>query len=113
MELSRLLKALGDPTRLRIFQSLLERKHCIRSLSKKLNITESAVSQHMKILREADMVYGQKYGYHTHYLPKQEALDFLHESFGSMKLQSATVDRDMTRCQCEYRTDTEENKISD
>ena len=103
MELAAMLKALGDPTRLKIFQSLLERKHCVRSLSKKLNISESAISQHMKILREADMVYGEKYGYHTHYLPKQEAVDFLNECFATMKCQSETVDRDMTTCQCEYR----------
>ena len=103
MDLTVMLKALGDPTRLKIYQALLERKHCVRSLSKKLGITESAISQHMKILREADMVYGEKYGYHTHYLPKQEAVDFLYECFGRMKQLSQTVDRDMTSCQCEYR----------
>lgn len=103
MDLAVMLKALGDPTRLKIYQALLERKHCVRSLSKKLGITESAISQHMNILKKADMVYGEKYGYHTHYLPKQEAVDFLHQSFGFMKQQSQTVDRDMTTCQCEYR----------
>ena len=103
MELSQMLKALGEPTRLSIYQSLLERKHCVRSLSKKLNMTESAISQHMKVLREAGMVYGEKYGYHTHYLPKQEAIDFLNDSFAIMKSQSETVDRDMTTCQCEYK----------
>lgn len=34
MELDRMLKALGEPMRLKIYQSLLERKHCVRSLSK-------------------------------------------------------------------------------
>lgn len=103
MELSAMLKALGDPTRFKIYQSLLERKHCVRSLSKKIGISESAISQHMKVLREADMVYGEKYGYHTHYLPKQEAIDFLYDCFGTMKKQSETVDRDISSCQCEYR----------
>lgn len=112
MELAAMLKALGDPTRFKIYQSLLERKHCIRSLSKKLNITESAISQHMKILREAEMVYGEKYGYHTHYLPKQEAVDFLYKCFGNMKRQSETVDRDMTSCQCEFRTELKEMKVT-
>ena len=49
MELSVCLKALGDPTRLTIFQQLLIRKHCTRSLSKKLGISEPAISQHLKI----------------------------------------------------------------
>ena len=103
MELARMLKALGEPTRLTIYQALLERKHCVRSLSKKLGISESAISQHMKIMKAADLVYGEKFGYHTHYLPLQEAVDFLTEQFQKMQTASLTVDRDMTVCQCEYR----------
>ena len=103
MELDRMLKALGEPMRLKIYQALLERKHCVRSLSKKLGISESAISQHMKVMKEAGLVYGEKFGYHTHYLPLQEAIDFLTEQFKTMQAASMTVDRDMTVCQCEYR----------
>ena len=103
MELDRMLKALGEPTRLKIYQALLERKHCVRSLSKKLGISESAISQHMKIMKDADLVYGEKFGYHTHYLPLQEAVDFLTEQFQKMQTASLTVDRNITVCQCEYR----------
>ena len=103
MELDRMLKALGEPTRLKIYQALLERKHCVRSLSKKLGISESAISQHMKIMKNANLVYGEKFGYHTHYLPLQEAVDFLTEQFQKMQTASLTVDRDMPVCQCEYR----------
>ena len=103
MELSVMLKALGDPTRFAVYRQLLARKHCVRSLSRKLGITESAVSQHMKVLREAGMVYGEKFGYHTHYLPRQEALDQLSEAFEAMRRQSAALDRDSRSCQCEFR----------
>ena len=103
MEFDRMLKVLGEPTRLKIFQCLLERKHCVRSLSKKLGISESAVSQHMKIMKDAELVCGEKYGYHTHYLPLQKAVDFLTEQFEQMKSASLNLDRDMTFCQCEYR----------
>ncbi len=103
MELSVMLKALGEPTRLSIFQQLLLRKHCVRSLSKKLGITESAISQHMKVLREAGLVCGERYGYHIHYLPKQEALDELFLAFGQMKQQSSELCRDPLICQCEFR----------
>ena len=103
MELDLMLKALGEPMRLKIYQALLERKHCVRSLSKKLGISESAISQHMKVMKHADLVYGEKFGYHTHYLPQQEAIDFLTEQFQNMQTASMTVDRDMTVCQCEYR----------
>ena len=63
--------------RLKIYQALLERKHCVRSLAKKFGISESAISQHMKVMKDAGLVYGEKYGYHTHYLPLQDAVDYL------------------------------------
>ena len=107
MELGCMLKALGEPMRLKIYQTLLERKHCVRSLSKKLGISESAISQHMKVMKEAGLVSGEKFGYHTHYLPVQEAADFLAEQFLVMQAASRSVDRDMTRCQCEYRKEEE------
>ncbi len=103
MDLSVMLKALGEKTRLAIFQQLLIRKHCVRSLSRKLGITESAISQHMKILKEAGLVYGERYGYHIHYLPKQEALDELSKAFEQMKAQSVAPCRDLQICQCEFR----------
>ncbi|MBE5971354.1 MAG: winged helix-turn-helix transcriptional regulator [Lachnoclostridium sp.] len=108
MDLERMLKALGEPMRLKIYQALLERKHCVRSLSKKFGISESAVSQHMKVMRDAGLVYGEKYGYHTHYLPVQTAIAYLSGQFEQMRSASLTVDRDMTVCQCEYRKEGEQ-----
>ena len=62
----------------------------------------------MKVLKEAELVYGEKYSYHTHYLPQQDAVDYLTEQFEKMRTASVTVDRDMTVCQCEYRKEGEE-----
>ena len=103
MDTALLLKSLGDPTRFMIFQQILARKHCVRSLSKKMSISESAVSQHMKILREAGLVYGERFGYHIHYLPSQEALDFLTDEFAKMKDLSMQLCRDPGACNCEFR----------
>ena len=103
METNQMLKALGEPMRFKIFNCLLERKHCVRSLSKKLGITESAISQHIKVMKEAGLVYGEKYGYHIHYLPSQDALNLLVICFTEMKEKSLVLARDMTKCQCEYR----------
>ena len=107
MDIGMMLKALGEPMRFRIYSQLLERKHCVRSLSKKLGVTESAISQHMKIMREAGLIYGEKYGYHTHFLPKQEAIDMLAGLFEEMRKKAETVDRDMTVCNCEFRGEDE------
>ena len=108
MEAEKILKELGEPMRFKIFKCLLKRKHCVRSLSKKLGISESAISQHLKVMREADMIYGEKYGYHTHYLPRQDTLDFLANLFDDMRKQSLLLDRDMSVCQCEYRKEDAE-----
>ena len=59
-------------------------------------------------MREADMIYGEKYGYHTHYLPRQDTLDFLANLFDDMRKQSLLLDRDMSVCQCEYRKEDAE-----
>lgn len=109
MELELIMKALGVPMRLKIFSQLLERKHCIRSLAKKLNITESAVSQHMKVLREAGLVYGERYGYHIHYFPKQEAVNFLVDVFERMRRHSLQLDRNPNVCNCEFRRNRDEH----
>ena len=108
MDLTLCLKALGDPTRLTIFQQLLIRRHCTRSLSRKLGITEAAVSQHLKVLREAGLVYTERYGYHKHYLPAKEAMDFLADAFAQMReaaLQPATGN---CMCQCALCSQTPE-----
>ena len=111
MELSTCLKALGDPTRFMIFRQLLIRKHCTRSLSKKLGFTEATISQHLKILYEAGMVYKEKYGYHMHYLPTQAAVDFLASSFEEMRRASLALNRDPKVCQCEYRRQMENEPV--
>lgn len=103
MELIKIMKALGEPMRMRIYQAILERKHCVRSLSKKLGVSEPAISQHIKVMREAGLVYGEQYGYHTHYLPQEEALHFVLEAFSTMEEKSQALDRDAKTCNCEYR----------
>lgn len=107
MELNLILKVLGEPTRLAILQALLERKHCVRSLSNKLGITESAVSQHLKRMRDAGLVYAEQYGYHTHYYPSTEALEFLEKEIQTMLGQSRGLDRADKDCHCAFKTGKE------
>ncbi|MFW5893168.1 MAG: ArsR/SmtB family transcription factor [Bacillota bacterium] len=69
------MKALGDKTRYRIVTLLLEHDYCVNALVKRLNATQSAVSQHLKILREAGLVIGEKRGYFTHYRMERGRLE--------------------------------------
>ena len=63
----RLLKALFEPRRYLLMQRMAERTYCVRALAKLSALSEPAVSQHLKVLREAGLVYGVKRGYYTHY----------------------------------------------
>ena len=71
------IKALADENRLKIIKLLLYNNLCVGALAKKLQISESAVSQQLKILREADLVMGEKKGYFVHYKVKNEKLQNL------------------------------------
>lgn len=66
------LKAIADENRLKIIKLLLTKNYCVGALANQLNISESAVSQQLKILREADLVMGEKKGYYVHYMVKTE-----------------------------------------
>ena len=65
--LTHIFKALGDDTRLRIIDLLLTHDLCVGALAKRLGISEPAVSQHLKVMRKAGLVKGEKRGYWTHY----------------------------------------------
>lgn len=69
------LKALGDPRRFLLLQLISDRGYCVRALARKSRLSESAVSQHLKILREAGLVYGVKMGYYTHYCLNKAAVN--------------------------------------
>lgn len=75
MTLVLLCRALGDETRMRLYRLLLQRSYCVGALARKLGISESAVSQHMKLLREAGLVTGEKRGYHMHYAVDRAAVE--------------------------------------
>lgn len=74
-ELPNILKALSDDTRYNLVNLLLTHDFCVGALATRLNISESAVSQHLKILRDAGIVRGDKRGYYTHYYVDRKILE--------------------------------------
>ena len=48
--------ALGDPTRRAIFERLVERPRAVTELASELPVSRPAVSQHLKVLRDAGLV---------------------------------------------------------
>ncbi len=61
------LKALSDNTRMSIVELLLRFNFCAGALARRLDISEAAVSQHIKVLRDAKILTGEKHGYFMNY----------------------------------------------
>lgn len=70
-----ILKALCEPKRFLLLQLMAKRGYCVGALARLSQLSESAVSQHLKILRQAGLVVGVKRGYYTHYSLDKEALN--------------------------------------
>ncbi|MBP5665282.1 MAG: helix-turn-helix transcriptional regulator [Clostridia bacterium] len=89
----KVIKALFEPKRFLLVRLMAERSYCVRALAYKSGISEPAVSQHLKVLREAGLVSGVKKGYYTHYRLEREALTAV--------IDELTEVRDVKRKPCE------------
>ncbi len=76
-ELVQIFKTLSDETRFKLVKLLLTHDFCVGALAHHLGISEAAVSQHLKSLREAGLVKGEKRGYWTHYAVEKDKLNEL------------------------------------
>ncbi len=65
--LSGLFKALGDPTRLRLLMALRSGEMCVCDLAAALEMTESAISHQLRILRERSLVRPRREGQVVYY----------------------------------------------
>lgn len=53
---NRILKALANNTRLAIVKELLKKEKCVNDIKELLNVRQSNISQHLAVLRWADIV---------------------------------------------------------
>lgn len=58
----KMLKALGDETRLRILKLLLKRELCVCELEAALDLPQSKVSRHLTVLRSTGLVEDRRDG---------------------------------------------------
>ena len=65
--MTRMFRALSVEKRLEIVRLLAERTLCVGALSNLLGISAGAVSQHLRILRDAGLVEPDRRGYFIHY----------------------------------------------
>lgn len=70
----RIFKAIAHPTRLSIIKQLSENKLCVCELSEEANFTQSNMSQHLRILKDASIVNVEKEGNKMMYSVKNKKI---------------------------------------
>lgn len=66
-KISETLKALAHPARLRIVVGLLKDECNVAQIQKVLGLPQSTISQHLRILKNADIIKGRREGTKTCY----------------------------------------------
>jgi DNA-binding transcriptional ArsR family regulator len=70
-----LFKILSVDKRIEIIERLKNDNMNVNALAESLGITQSAVSQHLRVLRSAGLVADERKGYWVHYSLNREALE--------------------------------------
>ena len=71
---ARIFKVLSVETRVRMIDLLKRRSLCVNALARALQVTPAAVSQHLRVLRDANIVIADKRGYFVHYRVNEATL---------------------------------------
>jgi DNA-binding transcriptional ArsR family regulator len=95
------MTALGDPTRQAIFERLVAAPRPVGELAEGLPVSRPAVSQHLKVLKDAGLVIDRKAGTRRLYQVDPQALADLRAYFDSFWDQSLAAFRDAAEQQKE------------
>ena len=94
-ELSELMSVLGVESRLRIITLLRDYESlCVNALACHLDISQSAVSQHLRILHMKGFVTSHRDGYYTHYCLNREKFDSSMKLLAQLSIRHAPLDPD-------------------
>lgn len=66
-ELSDLFKLFGDKTRIKILYSLFESEMCVCAISELLDMSQSAISHQLKVLRDGNLITNRRDGKTIYY----------------------------------------------
>ena len=66
-DLAELFKVFGDTTRIRILYVLFESEMCVCDIAEILNMTQSAISHQLRVLKQARLVRNRREGKQIYY----------------------------------------------
>lgn len=67
MTIADVFKQLGDPTRIRIFWLLCHCEECVSAIAEILNMTSPAVSHHLRVLKDCNLITSSRHGKEVYY----------------------------------------------
>lgn len=110
MEISQALKAMSHPIRLRIVELLLQRRMCVRSLARHFEVSAPTVSVHLKVLKNAGLIIGEKKSYYMHYRVIRENIEELSQFFSALSVtpplpQQCCQKSGSCHCKCHSKKD--------
>lgn len=108
------LKAIADDTRMKILSLLLKHNYCVRALAKEVELSESTVSQHLKVLREAGLLIGDKRGYFMHYTVDRSVLHELAKEIEALaNIEQVACSQEQDDCTSASSTKCHKKNCSD
>ena len=96
------LAALADPTRRRIFERVLTAPQPVGAIADGLPVSRPAVSQHLKVLKEAGLIRERRQGTRRLYVADPQALGELRAAIEAMWREAlggmaARIDEELNR----------------
>jgi ArsR family transcriptional regulator, arsenate/arsenite/antimonite-responsive transcriptional repressor len=92
------LRALADPLRWEIVQRLAGEQLCVCHLTEDLEVAQPLVSHHLKVLRDAGIVEGERFRYWTYYRLRSEALHLIAERLDGLAADAPRADGTRRPC---------------
>jgi ArsR family transcriptional regulator len=80
-------KALADPTRVRIVAALRRGELCVCELSDALQVTQSTLSTHLQVIRDASLVRTRREGKWVYYALRSDKKQLIKQLFGFFESQ--------------------------
>ena len=83
-----LLRALAEPIRLQVVQALQDGERCVCDLTSDLELAQSKLSFHLKVLKEAGLIRARQEGRWIYYRLEPSALLLLRDWLGQLAAAS-------------------------
>ena len=76
-KIAELFKAMDDPTRLKIINAIMLSEMCVCDIAALLNMNQPAISHHLKVLRQAQLIKYRREGKIVYYSLDDEHVELL------------------------------------